>query len=209
MGIVLRFQRHARPSTSSGGYKSGRSSCRGTLDTRSTASTRSGGTSSHCETACAVMPSADAKAVNPPPASMARLSALLRSVITEISSTTLLQSQAWLACGTKAILYDAVMSMGTRIRAARKREKKGQREVAEHLGVTVQAVSGWERGIDQPSREHLFELALFLKSPVMWLNGNGHDTGDIHAKLEALTPDDRASVAALIDVLLARRGRAA
>jgi transcriptional regulator with XRE-family HTH domain len=140
---------------------------------------------------------------------MARFNAWLRSLMTEISSTTLLQSQAWLACGAKAKLYDAEMSMGTRIRAARKREKKGQRAVAEHLGVTVQAVSGWERDVDQPTREHLFKLALFLKSPVMWLNGADHDIEDIRMKLEALTPDDRASVAALIDILLAKRGRAA
>src|SRR6185312_15261653 len=85
MGIVVRLsaRRHAR---SSEGYKSGRNSWRDTPDTRSTSSTRSGGTSSHWATACLVICNEAANFESPPAASMARC----RGVpdIDSMSSTT-------------------------------------------------------------------------------------------------------------------------
>ena len=51
---------------------------------------------------------------------------------------------------------------------ARLRVKKGlsQKEVAKELGVTRQAVSGWESGRTQPSVEKLVALSRIFEMPV-------------------------------------------
>lgn len=48
---------------------------------------------------------------------------------------------------------------GQRLRAARDNASKKQPEVAEAFGITVQAVSGWERGATRPEPDKLVRLA--------------------------------------------------
>jgi transcriptional regulator with XRE-family HTH domain len=54
------------------------------------------------------------------------------------------------------------MTIGRNIMLARGRAGKTQSELAEALGVTVQAVSGWERGGTRPDIEKLVPLCRFL-----------------------------------------------
>lgn len=200
MGKVIRL--HARASAGSGGYRSGRKSCRGTPDARSTASTRKGGTSSHWQTACADTPSILPNAAGPPAALMARPKASLVSLMVDRSSIALPQSQATLHCAGKASLYDAEMTLGKRIQAARKRLRPevSQQAVADAFGITKQAVSGWERNIDPPQADKLTTLRKILKVRYEWLL-------DESGAMEELSEMEQEAVDALLKAL--RRGRAA
>jgi transcriptional regulator with XRE-family HTH domain len=51
---------------------------------------------------------------------------------------------------------------GASIKAYRERAGKRQRDVAEHLDVTVQTVSGWERDVYDPSTANVERLAAYL-----------------------------------------------
>jgi transcriptional regulator with XRE-family HTH domain len=205
-----RFQRHARTSADSdrGGYRSGRNSCLETPDALSTASTRNGGTSSHCETACAEMPSSAANAAKPPAALIARFSASVPSLMARKSSIALVKSQATLHCTAKAKLYDIDMTLGKRIAAARRRLKLVQTDIARHFGITGSAVSAWERDIDKPEHDRLPKLARLLRVPLSWLlegNGDPPDPDDLEVLLDDLTPDQRRTVRAVIESFLGKR----
>ena len=113
--MILQFPKHRVHARTSIGYKSGRSSWRGTPDSRSTASTLSGGTSSHCDTACVETPSSLANLAGPPAASIARCRGSLPFLMIQNSSITLPQSQASLPCGAKALLYTIDMTLGKRM----------------------------------------------------------------------------------------------
>lgn len=179
MGDVIRFpraRRHARASTTGTGYRSGRSSWRGTPESCSTASTRRGGTSSHWDTACSEMPRGFASPARPPTALIARSSASVRSLMPEISSIALVESQAPLHCVGKASLYHAAMTLGKRIKAARERlrPKTTQAAVGDVFGVTGQAVSNWELGSEEPDWEKLPLLRCVLRVTYGWLlTGHG------------------------------------
>src|SRR5262245_60403587 len=208
MGNVLRF--HARAPAGSTGYRSGRSSCRGTPEIRSTAITRSGGTSSHCATACNEIPSAAANLVGLPTLSIATLSAALELLMPDISSTALLESQASLHCVAKGGLYALRMTLGTRIQAARKRLKLTQKAVGEVMKVTPQAVSQWERDEDIPEFSKAAALARVLKVPTTWLiegTGDPPDPDDLLVRLETLPRAERALLGALLDKIGRASGR--
>lgn len=179
MGIVVRFPKHhARASAGAGskGYKSGRSSWRGTPETRSTASTRKGGTSSHCDMACGVIPSGVASFSSPPAASIARFNASLRSLMAPKSSIALPTSQASLHCGDKAPLYNVDMTLGNRIKQARERlrPKLTQAELGAKFGISDKAVSSWERDKTIPEPEKWGLLRQTLRVTYAWLvDGEG------------------------------------
>ena len=204
MGIVLKFPRHARAST---GYRSGRNSCREMPDTRSSAMTLNGGTSSHCDTACFEIPNSSATLVSPPADSSARLSASLRSCLMDkISTTALSKSQATVHWTNKVLLYNGPMTIGARIRIARKRLDKTQKEVADHFGITVQAVSAWERGETKDlSRERIEGIATFLEVSRDWLEGKISQIPALRDRFfsdfESLTPEQQIMVRAAVDAL--------
>ncbi|MBR7082561.1 MAG: helix-turn-helix transcriptional regulator [Clostridia bacterium] len=52
--------------------------------------------------------------------------------------------------------------LGKEITAKRKEKRLTQADIAERLGVSVQAVSKWERGLSKPSGEKYSELVDFL-----------------------------------------------
>lgn len=68
--------------------------------------------------------------------------------------------------------------VGQRIASARRtgpERRVTQAELAKFLGVTPQAVSGWERGESMPETEKLSRIADFLSTSVGWiLNGEAH-----------------------------------
>jgi len=148
-----------------------RNSDRETPEIRSTARTRKGGTSSHCDTACKEMPSGSAKPASPPTASIARFKAALRSVMDRRSSTALPESQALLHCENKVLLYPIGMTIGKRIRMARLRltPKMGQEQLAEAAGVSKQAVYDWEKKDGQPSSDKVPAVRKALRVTFAWL----------------------------------------
>ena len=173
MGDLLQFRRVH--DCASAGYKSGRRACRGTPEIRSTSKTRKGGTSSHCETACGVMPRGPASPASPPAASIARSSALLRSAMVSDSSIALLSSQALLHCATKAALYDPGMNLGNRLKLARERltPKPTQGEIGDLFGISDKAVSAWERGETIPDHDKIPHLRRKLRLTYAWLIEGG------------------------------------
>lgn len=213
MNKIIPF--HGPTSTGSRGYKSGRNSCRDTPDIRSTARTRSGGTSVHCDTACMVMPSGDAKPSNPPAASIARLRAfLLPLFMVEHSNIASLVSQARLHCAAKAALYDVGMTLGKRIKLARERlePKPRQQDIANKLGITDKAVSSWERDQTVPEPDRLPELRRLLRVTYSWLlEGRGPPPApdDPEVLFDDLLEAERAAVKAMIAAFLKQRSNAA
>jgi transcriptional regulator with XRE-family HTH domain len=70
-----------------------------------------------------------------------------------------------------------------KIRSLREGRKWTQGDLARQIGggITNQSVSGWERGISKPSREHIFELSRIFDIPV-----ERFQTEDEKADLSAL-----------------------
>ena len=203
MENVVQFRPHMLASTGLG-YKSGRKCSREIPEIRSTARTRKGGTSSHCEIACAVMPSGAAKAPTPPAAAIALCRASFLSFMTPYESIAFNELQALLSCQPKASLYDVEMTLGKRIRAARIKRGLNQRELGEKLGVTSAAISGWERDQDGIDSRRLPALQKVLKVPYRWLlNGVGDppDEIDLEALIDRLPPIQRRQVLRLLSAL--------
>jgi len=213
MGAIIRFpgRAHVRAST---GYKSGRNSCRGTPDKRSTAKTRKGGTSSHCETACVVIPMRRANSAWPPARSIAIFSAVVLSFMVDNSSIALPISQALLHCADQAVLYDIEMTLGKRIKAARERlvPRMTQGALGANFDISDKAVSGWERDEAIPEVEKIAKIAKILKVPAMWLlegRGPPPEPDGLESLIEGLDPTTRSLFEALARTLIQQRGSAA
>ena len=122
----------------------------------------------------------------------------------------LLESQEPLSCDRQALLYAVLMTLGQRIRAARNRLKLSQETVAEALGITKQAVSGWERGRETPEVPKLVPLARKLKVPVDWLlDGDGDPPEEDQEPLGGLTPTERAAALSFIEMMRRRQQQVA
>lgn len=161
MGMVIDFLH--------GGYKSGRKSLREIPVIFSTARTRNGGISSHCETACGLMPSSSASGPMPPAAAIARCRTAFLSLMERHESIALSKNQVPLHCTAKAMLYPMCMELAQRIKMARKRRRLSQTALGELLGVSPQAVSQWETGKTGPERNMIPKLATVLKCSEEWL----------------------------------------
>ena len=61
------------------------------------------------------------------------------------------------------------MNLSERLAAARKERNMTQREVAERLNVSFQAVSLWERGETSPDIDKLVEIASLYQVTTDWL----------------------------------------
>lgn len=104
------------------------------------------------------------------------------------------------------------MTLGKRIKAARERlhPKVTQAAVGVHFGVTDKAVSAWERDDAVPEVEKIADLAELLQVPCQWLlkgTGEPPPPSALEAKIDGLTPSERAIIDATIDAM--RRGRVA
>ena len=64
---------------------------------------------------------------------------------------------------------DIALTIGDRIRQARKAAGLNQSALAERVGVTQPAVANWESGVHDPRRVVLAKLADALDTPVEWL----------------------------------------
>lgn len=64
------------------------------------------------------------------------------------------------------------MSLGSRLKKARERKRLTQQEVADKLGVSNGAISGYERNYRDPDTEMLKKLATLYEVSVDYLTGN-------------------------------------
>jgi len=88
------------------------------------------------------------------------------------------------------------------------RPKPTQAQIGAEFGVTVQAVSGWERDETIPELAKIAKLARVLQVPCAWLlDGSGPppppDT--LEVRIERLRPRERAMIGAMIDTLQKQR----
>jgi transcriptional regulator with XRE-family HTH domain len=130
------------------------------------------------------------------------------------SSIALPESQATLHCASKAILYAVEMSLGKRIKAARIRlkPKVTQPQIAAAFNVTVQTVSNWERGENDPDLDKVAKLARILKVPAIWLlegKGSPPPPDALESVVDRLDPEQRALLEAMAQTMLQRRESAA
>jgi len=169
MLLELPARCHTRASTGSAGYRSGRNSDRDTPLIFSTAKTRRGGTSSHCEIAWAVMPSGAANAATPPAALIARWRASVLSLMKPDESIACIENQALLHCAGKGTLYNVDMTLGKRLKVARKKCGLTQEQIADKFDISPAAVSSWERDKTVPELAKLPALWKTLKVPPEWL----------------------------------------
>lgn len=61
------------------------------------------------------------------------------------------------------------MSLGKNIFVKRKENGMTQEDLADHLGVSRQAVSDWERDVKKPETQKLIDLAKLLDASIDWL----------------------------------------
>ncbi|HWW46280.1 MAG TPA: helix-turn-helix transcriptional regulator [Xanthobacteraceae bacterium] len=104
------------------------------------------------------------------------------------------QSQAPLSLLSQEVLYVIEMTFKDRLREARRavRPKLTQAAVAERIGVTAQAVSGWERGEAKPEHDKLSIVAKLYGVTVDWLL-DGREVHEAAAPGEELRSEDVAA----------------
>jgi transcriptional regulator with XRE-family HTH domain len=130
-------------------------------------------------------------------------------------SITLPESQVMLHCATKAILYPIDMTIGKRIKLARKRlqPKVTQKHIANAFQITDQAVSAWEREDNNgPENWRIPRLARLLKVPIAWLldgEGDPPPPDGLDALLDDLSPAEREAVITVISAMRGRAGKVA
>lgn len=115
-----------------------------------------------------------------------------------------------LHCGAKVLLYDAGMTVGKRIKAARTRKGMAQPIIAKHFSVSVNAVSRWEQGKDKLDIDRIMPLARLLEVPVEWLlEGKGPPPAAkseiVEVDIAALDPELQATIRALAGNLRKKR----
>lgn len=101
------------------------------------------------------------------------------------------------------------MTMGDRIREARKKMGLTQEQLAERTDVTVVYISEIERGLKMPSMTLFIKLIEELDVSADYLlsdfvsTGNRYGDSTLTRKMEKLTPKQRVALNALIDTFIA------
>jgi transcriptional regulator with XRE-family HTH domain len=99
--------------------------------------------------------------------------------------------------------------IGRALAAARAHAKLTQEQVAVHLGVFVETISRFERGLHWPTIPRLLQLAELYRIPVSTLLERGSDRStdismEIAEQLDRLSNDDRAWVGDVVRELCSR-----
>ena len=100
------------------------------------------------------------------------------------------------------------LTMGDRIREARKYKGLTQEQLAESLDVSVESVSHIERGSRLPSMQVFIKLIEVLNVSADYLLRDSISTGKLFgenalgSKVEKLSPKERVALEALIDTYL-------
>jgi len=140
----------------------------------STFRTLKGGTVSHWLTACGETPTRRANSFDDPAAIIANSSGVIfhisDSTPTKLNLTLFFIKYPFIEKIKHSFIlkgnWRMSMTIGEQIRAARKAKGLRQHAVADQLGVTVQAVSQWERDKTVPSQLNLIKLATLLEFKV-------------------------------------------
>jgi len=82
------------------------------------------------------------------------------------------------------------MTIGERIKQARKTRRLTQAELAQAIGVRQEQITRWEKGLISPAKVHLAELARVFDCTTDWLLGIDAENGTQRRAVE-LTPDER------------------
>ena len=177
MGNVVEFPGHH---AASGGYRSGRSSCRGTPVARSIGKTNSPGTplldrDSQYQTCDCVVPMRSAKGFCPPATSHARLSASVDDMSS--SNANFCESQQKSLWATANLKFGTLRSMkpvdsrafGARVRARRKDLGLSQGAAAKLAGYSQQHIGTIESGSQKHPERNAIALAEALQTTTGWL----------------------------------------
>ena len=138
-----------------------------------------------------------------PPAALMALSKGVSDMVT-LSSTASRQSQATLHLQRQAVLYAVDMTLGQKIRRARKARKLSLEKLGGALGVTRQLVWQWERGRSDP-RTHIEGLSKALEMPVEYFFGIALPVAPLEAKIKRLSLAEQDLIETMVDKLLGQR----
>jgi transcriptional regulator with XRE-family HTH domain len=100
------------------------------------------------------------------------------------------------------------LTMGDRIKEARKKRKLTQEQLAEHLEISVEFVGQIERGLKLPSMNVFIRLIETLNVSADYLLRDSVSTGQLFGdnaigrKIERLKPNQRIALEALIDTYI-------
>ena len=100
------------------------------------------------------------------------------------------------------------LTMGDRIKEARKNQKMTQDQLAEHLDISVEFVGQIERGLKLPSMHVFIKLIQALNVSADYLLRDSVSTGRLFGdnaigrKIEKLNPKQRIALEALIDTYI-------
>jgi len=106
------------------------------------------------------------------------------------------------------MLYPVDMTLGKRIRAARKRLDMTRPQLAAHWGITEQAIYEWEVKDKRPDFDKLPKLARALKVPIAWLiegDGPPPSPDDARVRIESLSDEKRAMLEQFLKFLEDRK----
>ena len=100
------------------------------------------------------------------------------------------------------------LTMGDRIREARKNSKLTQEQLAEKLDLSVEFISNIERGLKLPSLQVFTKLIEILNVSADYLLRDSVSTAELFGgnaigrKIENLTPKQKIALSALIDTYI-------
>ena len=97
------------------------------------------------------------------------------------------------------------MTLGNRLKAARKKARLTQKQLGQHFGISSQAVSQWERDEVVPEFDKLNKLRIVLKVPADWLLGGSGpppDHDEVSALLDRLDPASRRQALRILRSLM-------
>ena len=100
------------------------------------------------------------------------------------------------------------LTMGDRIRDARKKQRLTQEQLSENLGISVEFIGQIERGLKLPSMNVFIKLIEALNVSADYLLRDSVSTGQLFGdnalgrKIEKLKPKQRIALEALIDTYI-------
>ena len=105
------------------------------------------------------------------------------------------------------------MSLGQRIKLARKKAGLTQAELGTHFGITSQAVNQWETNPKKgPQRDKIPKIAKILDVPLDWLStgaGEPPSHDELVDLINRLSPTQRRRAVRLLEVLASEGDEAA
>jgi transcriptional regulator with XRE-family HTH domain len=93
------------------------------------------------------------------------------------------------------------MTLGNKIKSARKARKLSLDKLGKQLGVSRQLVWQWERD-ESDARKHIEQLAQALEVPVEYFYGPTRPDEHLGTKIKRLTPAQQKFIESMVDNLL-------